>query len=120
MGYWWEDANGYHFDVGLITFTTRDVTKYGYQWSSANVGVHHINFAWGHGGNLIVLLEELNMIVVTTANDLHGSGTPASGSRDTLRVHFTAAVDGSTGCWRMLLVVCWARRVVVEAGNALA
>jgi CubicO group peptidase (beta-lactamase class C family) len=44
---------------------------YGYQWWSARVGDHHFNFAWGHGGQLIVLLDELDMIVVTTADPLH-------------------------------------------------
>jgi CubicO group peptidase (beta-lactamase class C family) len=47
----------------------RDI-GYGYQWWSARVGDHHFNFAWGHGGNLIVLLDELNMIVVTSADPL--------------------------------------------------
>ncbi len=49
----------------------RDI-GYGYQWWSARVGDHHFNFAWGHGGNLIILLYELDMIVVTTANPLYG------------------------------------------------
>ncbi len=40
---------------------------YGYQWWSASVGDHHFNLAWGHGGQLIVLLDELDMILVTTA-----------------------------------------------------
>jgi CubicO group peptidase (beta-lactamase class C family) len=44
---------------------------YGYQWWSAKVGDHHVNFAWGHGGQLIVLLEELDLIVVTTASPLN-------------------------------------------------
>ena len=44
----------------------RDI-GYGYQWWSANVGEHHINFAWGHGGQLIVLLDDLGMIIVVTA-----------------------------------------------------
>jgi CubicO group peptidase (beta-lactamase class C family) len=44
---------------------------YGYQWWSARVGDHDFNFAWGHGGQLIVLLEELDMIIVTTAHPLH-------------------------------------------------
>ena len=44
---------------------------YGYQWWSAKVGDHQFNFAWGHGGQLIVLLEELDMILVTTASPLH-------------------------------------------------
>jgi CubicO group peptidase (beta-lactamase class C family) len=40
---------------------------YGYQWWSANVGDHNLDFAWGHGGQLIVLLDELEMIIVVTA-----------------------------------------------------
>jgi CubicO group peptidase (beta-lactamase class C family) len=48
----------------------RDV-GYGYQWWSARVGDHRFNFAWGHGGNLIILLYEFDMIVVTAANPLH-------------------------------------------------
>lgn len=48
----------------------RDV-GYGYQWWSARVGEHRIDFAWGHGGNLIILLPALDMIVVTTADPLY-------------------------------------------------
>lgn len=44
---------------------------YGYQWWSATTGGHAFDFVWGHGGQLIVLLEELDMIVVTTADPLH-------------------------------------------------
>jgi CubicO group peptidase (beta-lactamase class C family) len=40
---------------------------YGYQWWSANAGNYHVNFAWGHGGQLIVLVEDLDMVVVTTS-----------------------------------------------------
>ena len=41
---------------------------YGYGWWSATAGDHDFNFAWGHGGQLIVLLEDLDMVVVTTAD----------------------------------------------------
>jgi CubicO group peptidase (beta-lactamase class C family) len=44
---------------------------YGYQWWSARVGEHHFDYAAGHGGNLIVLLDELDMIIVTTADPLY-------------------------------------------------
>ena len=44
---------------------------YGYQWWSARVGDHHFNFAWGHGGQLIVLLDELDIIIVTTADPFY-------------------------------------------------
>ena len=45
---------------------------YGYQWWSARAGEHHVNFAWGHGGQLIVLLDELDMVIVTTADPFFG------------------------------------------------
>lgn len=45
---------------------------YGYQWWSAVVrsdtGERHINFAWGHGGQLIVLVPDLDMVVVLTSD----------------------------------------------------
>ena len=44
----------------------RDI-GYGYQWWSANAGDYHVNFAWGHGGQLIVLVDELDMVIVTTS-----------------------------------------------------
>ena len=45
----------------------RDI-GYGYQWWSARAGDQHVNFAWGHGGQLIALVDELDMLVVTTAD----------------------------------------------------
>jgi CubicO group peptidase (beta-lactamase class C family) len=40
---------------------------YGYQWWSADTDNYHVNFAWGHGGQLIVLVDQLDMVVVTTS-----------------------------------------------------
>jgi CubicO group peptidase (beta-lactamase class C family) len=45
---------------------------YGYGWWTATVGDHDFNFAWGHGGQLIVLLEDLDMVIVTTADPFFG------------------------------------------------
>jgi len=45
----------------------RDI-GYGYHWWSANVGKHYVNFAWGHGGQLIVLSDEIELVIVVTAN----------------------------------------------------
>jgi CubicO group peptidase (beta-lactamase class C family) len=44
---------------------------YGYQWWSATVGQHRFDYAAGHGGSLIILLDELDMIIVTTADPLY-------------------------------------------------
>ena len=61
-----EDARDYGMSVRF-----RDI-GYGYQWWSARAGDHHVNFAWGHGGQLIVLLDELDMVIVTTADPFFG------------------------------------------------
>ena len=45
---------------------------YGYQWWSARSGKHEYNMAWGHGGQLIVLLHDLDMVIVVTADPFFG------------------------------------------------
>jgi len=40
---------------------------YGYQWWSATVGNYDVDYAHGHGGQLIVLVDELDMVIATTA-----------------------------------------------------
>jgi len=45
---------------------------YGYGWWTARAGDRHFSFAWGHGGQLIVLLDELDMVIVTTADPFFG------------------------------------------------
>jgi len=50
---------------------------YCYQWWSARAGDHRFNFAWGHGGQQITLVDDLNMVIVVTADPLwgeHGGG----------------------------------------------
>ncbi|MGD8538515.1 MAG: serine hydrolase [Candidatus Aminicenantes bacterium] len=41
---------------------------YGYQWWLAQAGGYDVCFALGHGGQVIVNVPELNMVIVTTAN----------------------------------------------------
>jgi CubicO group peptidase (beta-lactamase class C family) len=45
---------------------------YGYQWWSATVRDHRINYAAGHGGQLIILLEKHKMIIVVTSDPFLG------------------------------------------------
>jgi CubicO group peptidase (beta-lactamase class C family) len=68
-----ESLQGYSEDINLtggfpanwgLSFS--DI-GYGYQWWSAKVGDHHFDYAAGHGGQLIILLDELDMIIVVTA-----------------------------------------------------
>ena len=48
----------------------RDI-GYGYQWWSAAVGDHQVSYAAGHGGQLIVLLDDLDMVIVTTSDPFY-------------------------------------------------
>ncbi|MEJ2209434.1 MAG: serine hydrolase [Anaerolineae bacterium] len=48
----------------------RDI-GYGYHWWSARAGDHRVNFAWGHGGQLIVLVDEFDIVVVTTTDPFY-------------------------------------------------
>jgi CubicO group peptidase (beta-lactamase class C family) len=52
---------GYYKDIG-----------YGYQWWSAKAGDHYFYYAAGHGGNQIILLDEFDMVIVTSADRLYG------------------------------------------------
>jgi hypothetical protein len=52
---------------------------YGYQWWSAEVGGHRFDYACGHGANYIILLRELDMIIVTTADPLYGPELAGAG-----------------------------------------
>ena len=49
-----------------------DRTAYGYQWWVIDAGPHTYNLAWGHGGQQIAVLPELDMVVVVTADPLYG------------------------------------------------
>lgn len=41
---------------------------YGYQWWSARSGDIRYNLAWGHGGQQIVVVDELDLVIVVTAH----------------------------------------------------
>ncbi|MBN2163708.1 MAG: serine hydrolase [Pontiellaceae bacterium] len=44
---------------------------YGYQWWSVQAGNYRYNMAWGHGGQQIILLPQLDMMLVITVDPLH-------------------------------------------------
>jgi CubicO group peptidase (beta-lactamase class C family) len=66
----WVEASLKTYSVGEA-FASRigdfDDIGYGYHWWSARAGDYRVNFAWGHGGQLIVLVADLDMVVVTTS-----------------------------------------------------
>ena len=48
-----------------------DDPGYGYQWWSVGAGDHQYDLAWGHGGQQIVLLDELDMVIVATSDPFY-------------------------------------------------
>lgn len=43
---------------------------YGFFWWSAQTGKYRSDFAWGHGGNLVFVVQDLDLVIVTTADIL--------------------------------------------------
>ena len=52
---------------GREILTNIRLLKYGYLWWSGTSGNHQIWFAWGHGGQMVVIIRDLKMVVVATA-----------------------------------------------------
>ena len=48
-----------------------DDNAYGYQWWSIRAGNYRYSLAWGHGGQQIVLLDDLDTVIVVTVDPLH-------------------------------------------------
>ena len=48
-----------------------DDNGYGYQWWSIRAGDYRYNLAWGHGGQQIALIDDLDMVIVVVADPLH-------------------------------------------------
>lgn len=44
---------------------------YSYQWWSIKAGKYRYHMAWGHGGQQIVLVDELDLMVIILADPLH-------------------------------------------------
>jgi CubicO group peptidase (beta-lactamase class C family) len=49
-----------------------DDNAYGYQWWSIKAGNYRYDMAWGHGGQQIILLDDLDMVIVVLVDPLHG------------------------------------------------
>ena len=45
--------------------------EYGYQWWSVKAGNYRYNLAWGHGGQQIAVLDDLDMVIVLLVDPLH-------------------------------------------------
>jgi CubicO group peptidase (beta-lactamase class C family) len=48
-----------------------DDNGYGYQWWSIRAGDYRYSLAWGHGGEQIALIDDLDMVIIVTADPLH-------------------------------------------------
>ncbi len=63
---------------------------YGYQWWSIRAGSHRYNLAWGHGGQQIVLLDDLDMVIVVTVDPLHGQHGSGPWKKEKASLNLTA------------------------------
>lgn len=68
-----ESLKPYSTDIynNRLGYYFQDIT-YGYLWWAARAGNYNFHYAWGHGGQLIIIIHELNMVIVTTADPLDG------------------------------------------------
>ena len=48
---------------------------YGYMWWSRETGGYEILFAWGHGGQYIMMIPKLNAVIAITSNLVNNSGS---------------------------------------------
>lgn len=71
---------------------------YGYLWWSGFLGGHRIWHALGHGGQMIMLVPELKMVVITTSNWLVPSGQAGENTRaaNSVIANFLATFPPST------------------------
>jgi len=65
-----EDVNSGGIISGKVGRYVRDI-GYGYHWWSASAVDHRFDFAWGHGGQFIILLDELDMVIVVTSDPFY-------------------------------------------------
>jgi CubicO group peptidase (beta-lactamase class C family) len=64
---------------------------YGYQWWSANASGQRFNFAWGHGGQEIAVVDDLNLVVVITGDPQFGDHGGGSWGHE--KAHLNLAAD---------------------------
>lgn len=71
---------------------------YGYGWFQRRAGAHDVNYAYGHGGQMLYVVRPLGLTVVITSDESHPAGR--SGYRNALHRLFeeiVAAVEGQAG-----------------------
>jgi hypothetical protein len=112
LGDWIEARDGWYVSSGApqsgrIGRRLRDI-GYGYQLWSASVGNHQLGYAAGLSGQLIALLDELDIIIVTTADPfckIHGSQ-----ARKHEKAVFNLAgefIESLPSDWRAGQSACW-------------
>jgi len=91
-----ESTTPYSFNIfgGEILYSFQQI-NYGYCWETALCGDHNVTFAWGHGGQLIVIARSLNMVVVATADNLLGDFTPEGWGKESAVLDLVGYFIGS-------------------------
>ena len=73
---WVDRSSVERFDWRFNSGSLKDIT-YGFLWWIVPDAPEPFYFAWGHGGQYIVVVPDLNLVVVTT-NNWRGAGAEAS------------------------------------------
>jgi len=67
-----------------------DDMGYGYQWWSLRSGDHNYNMAWGHGGQVIMVVHDLNMVVVLKADPYMQQSSDESWKNERANINLVA------------------------------
>lgn len=64
--------------------------EYGYLWWSVKAGKYRYNLAWGHGGQQIAIVKDLNLVIVVTADPQIGDHSGNSWKRERANLNLVA------------------------------
>ncbi|MEX1062820.1 MAG: serine hydrolase [Balneolaceae bacterium] len=59
----------------VYTHSSLNPYDYGYMWWRSNIGDYHVAFAWGYGGQYILMVPELDSVIAITSDPVRNDGS---------------------------------------------